>query len=128
MAARGNAHESGGKEADAAPLPAEAEAGSSLEGRASFGLPAFDVLLGGGLTRESSTVVVGSPGTGKTLLALHFALAGVQRGEPCVYLGMRENRQQLLRKADSFALGSSLRAALGQGLMFSVTAMASGRA
>ena len=28
---------------------------------------------------------------------------------------MRENRQQLLRKADSFALGSSLRAALGQG-------------
>ena len=45
-----------GKEADAAPLTAEAEAGSSLVGRASFGLPAFDALLGGGLTRESSTV------------------------------------------------------------------------
>src|SRR5690348_15748365 len=44
--------------------------------RARFDLPELDVMLGGGLTSKTATVVVGSPGTGKTLLALHFALAG----------------------------------------------------
>lgn len=97
---------------DAAPMSSEAEASSSLAGRAPFGMPELDALLGGGLTRDSSTVMVGSPGTGKTLLALHFALTGVQAGEPTVFLGMREDRAQLLRKADQFAFGATLRAAL----------------
>lgn len=97
---------------DAAPMSSEAETSSSLAGRAPFGLPELDVLLGGGLTRESNTVVVGSPGTGKTLLALHFALTGLDNDEPAVFLGMREDRAQLLRKADQFALGARLRAAL----------------
>src|SRR5205085_4598038 len=38
-----------------------------------FALPAFDALLGGGLTRETSTLVLGNAGAGKTLLALHWA-------------------------------------------------------
>jgi circadian clock protein KaiC len=97
---------------DAEPLSPEAETSSDLTGRAPFGLPELDVLLGGGLTRESSTVAVGSPGTGKTLLSLHFTLSGIQAGEKAVFLGMREDRSQLLRKADQFALGSRLRAAL----------------
>jgi circadian clock protein KaiC len=69
-----------------------------LEERAVFGLPELDALLNGGLTRETSTLVLGSPGTGKTLLALHFALAGIDAGEPTVYLGFRETRGQLLRR------------------------------
>ncbi len=77
-----------------------------------FALPSLDALLGGGLTRGTSTLLTGSLGTGKTLLSLHFAVAGVRMGEPVVYLGFRETMPQLLAKADAFALGQEVRAGL----------------
>ncbi len=83
--------------------------------RAVFDLPALDALLDGGLTRATTTVVIGSGGTGKTLLSLHFALAGVRAGEPVVFLGFHEDRRQLLLKADTFNLGQDLRAGLANG-------------
>ena len=83
-----------------------------LTERVPFALPEFDALLDGGLTRETSTLVLGNPGAGKTLLALHWALAGVEGGDPVLYLGFRENRRQLLLFADAFTLGPRLRAAL----------------
>jgi circadian clock protein KaiC len=94
---------------------ARAEEEPGMEGRAAFGLPALDRLLNGGLTRETSTLVLGSLGTGKTLLGLHFALSGISEGEPVVYLGFRETRGQLLRRAEAFALAESLRGALAPG-------------
>ena len=102
----------GEAEAERADAPPEAGAGG---GRATFGLPALDALLGGGLTTASTTLLIGSGGTGKTLLGLHFALAGARAGEPTVFLGFHEERHQLLRKADAFALGAQLRAALAPG-------------
>jgi circadian clock protein KaiC len=83
--------------------------------RTPFGLPELDVILGGGLTRDSRTLAVGRLGTGKTLLALHFALNGVRAGEKVLFVGFRENPQQLVQKADLFALGAELRAALAPG-------------
>jgi circadian clock protein KaiC len=83
--------------------------------RARLDLPELDGLLGGGLTRASPTLVYGSPGTGKTLLGLHFALAGVRAGEPAVFLGFHETRRELEEKADAFTLGPELRRALAPG-------------
>jgi circadian clock protein KaiC len=88
---------------------------AEVDGRAQFGIPSFDELLGGGLTRGTSTLVVGSLGTGKTLLALHFALAGAQAGEPTLFLGFRESLMQLLLKTEPFTLGVALRTQLGSG-------------
>ena len=45
------------------------------------GLKALDDLLGGGPERGTSTLLVGAPGTGKSTLAVQFALAAAQRGE-----------------------------------------------
>ncbi|WP_201375765.1 ATPase domain-containing protein [Ktedonobacter robiniae] len=83
--------------------------------RVTFGLLELDTLLGGGLTRQTSTLLTGSLGTGKTLLALQFALSGIPKGENALFLTFRETREQLLLKAESFQLGEQLRAALAPG-------------
>jgi len=83
--------------------------------RAAFGLPELDAILGGGLPRETATLVLGGVGTGKTLLGLSFALAGAAADEPTLFLSLRENRRQLLSKADAFGHGAALRTALAPG-------------
>jgi circadian clock protein KaiC len=79
---------------------------------AGFGIPAFDTMLHGGLPLRTSTLLTGSLGTGKTLLAIHYALAGVRAGERVVYLGFRETREQLIRAAAPFEIGAELVQAL----------------
>jgi circadian clock protein KaiC len=44
-------------------------------------LPELDRLLGGGLAKGTSTLLMGASGTGKSSLATHFALAAAKRGE-----------------------------------------------
>ena len=49
--------------------------------RASSGVPALDALLGGGIDRGSSVVFMGPPGSGKSLIAMQFAVAAAARAE-----------------------------------------------
>ncbi len=49
--------------------------------RLGSGIGALDTLLGGGVERGSSALILGPAGTGKSLFALHFACAAVARGE-----------------------------------------------
>ncbi|MET0919002.1 MAG: ATPase domain-containing protein, partial [Burkholderiales bacterium] len=51
------------------------------------GIGQLDALLGGGLAKGTSTLVIGAAGTGKSSLATQFAIAAAKRGEhPVVYL------------------------------------------
>lgn len=72
------------------------------------GLPALDVLLGGGLAAGSSTLVVGPAGTGKSLLVLQFIAAAVARGERAALFVFDEELGLLF--ARSKALGIDLQA------------------
>ena len=45
------------------------------------GIAEFDALLGGGIESGSSTLILGPAGTGKSLIAIKFAMAAVARGE-----------------------------------------------
>lgn len=45
------------------------------------GVQQLDALLGGGVARGSSTLVLGPAGTGKSLLAMEFVVAAIRRGE-----------------------------------------------
>jgi circadian clock protein KaiC len=49
--------------------------------RRSSGIAELDDVLGGGVERGSSTLVLGPAGAGKSLLAIQFAVAAVKRGE-----------------------------------------------
>jgi len=87
------------------------------QSRVGFDLPELDAMLRGGLTRGTRTLLVGRIGTGKSLLGLNFALAGVRRDEPTLLVSFRESPSELLRKTRPFAIGAEFRAALGTGAL-----------
>lgn len=47
----------------------------------SSGVEGLDTLLGGGMERGSSALILGPAGTGKSLFTINFAVAAVERGE-----------------------------------------------
>jgi circadian clock protein KaiC len=76
------------------------EAGYSLNGdRVTTGVPSLDSMIGGGLWPGSSTTIAGPPGSGKTILGLHFLYGGAERGVPGVMATLQENPTQLARIA-----------------------------
>lgn len=67
----------------------------------STGIAGLDAILGGGLPPRRLYLIDGSPGTGKTTLALQFLLAGAQRGERGLYVTLSESREELAEVAAS---------------------------
>jgi circadian clock protein KaiC len=63
--------------------------------RVTTGLKELDAMFDGGPLRSSTTLIEGGTGTGKTLLGLLFLLAGIERGEGGVHLGLEETPDQL---------------------------------
>lgn len=74
-------------------------------GRVSAGLPDLDDMLGGkGYFRESSVLVSGTAGTGKTSLAGYFVDAACRRGEAAIYFAFEESAAQIVRNLRSIGL------------------------
>ncbi|HZG26359.1 MAG TPA: circadian clock protein KaiC [Chitinophagaceae bacterium] len=70
--------------------------------RISTGIPSLNEMLGGiGFFRESSILVSGTAGTGKTSLATYFANETCMRKERCVYMAFEESPQQIMRNMSS---------------------------
>lgn len=83
--------------------------------RTRFDLPELDEMLAGGIPRGTCTLLAGSLGTGKTFLAMAYAMAAVRAGEPTVFLGFRESRAQLVQAAAPFAFGAEFARAIEPG-------------
>lgn len=67
------------------------------------GITGLDEITRGGLPRERNTVVLGGPGSGKTLLALQTLVNGArQYGEPGIFVAFEEDTRQIIRNAASF--------------------------
>lgn len=65
--------------------------------RISFGIPALDSMLGGGLWPGSSTIITGPSGSGKTIMGLQFLYGGARDGERGIIATLQENPTQLRR-------------------------------
>jgi circadian clock protein KaiC len=83
--------------------------------RATFGIAGLEEMLGGGLRSGSITMVLGTPGSGKTLLGLSLLAAGARAGERGIYFGFFETPAELCRK--SGAIGTDLTAHVESGLI-----------
>ena len=68
---------------------------STTPPRISSGICGLDDVLAGGLTPHRLYLLEGTPGTGKTTLALQFLLDGVARGEPALYITLSETAEEL---------------------------------
>jgi circadian clock protein KaiC len=77
------------------------------------GVRELDQLLGGGVDRGTATLVMGPAGSGKSSLALKYALSAVGRGEPVELFAFDERIQTLLVRARG--LGMDLETPLAAG-------------
>jgi circadian clock protein KaiC len=68
---------------------------------AATGIAGLDDVLGGGLTRGRVFLLEGSPGTGKTTVAMQFLLAGAAAGERTLYITLSETEDELRASAAS---------------------------
>jgi circadian clock protein KaiC len=70
--------------------------------KAATGIQGLDELTGGGLPRGRPTLVCGSAGCGKTLLAMEFVVRGATHyGEPGVFMAFEETRDELAQNVRS---------------------------
>ena len=65
------------------------------------GVPGLDDVLGGGLTPGRLYLVEGTPGAGKTTIAMQFLREGVRKGESVLYVTLSETSEELRGVADS---------------------------
>jgi circadian clock protein KaiC len=69
--------------------------------RMTTGVEGLDDILGGGLTPNRLYLIEGSPGAGKTTLAMQFLLGGVRLDEAGLYITLSETRSELLAVAQA---------------------------
>lgn len=77
------------------------------------GLAPLDKILGGGLDRGTSALFMGPAGSGKSALAMHFAVAAARRGETAAVYAFDEGLYTLTLR--SAALGIDLKQPMASG-------------
>jgi circadian clock protein KaiC len=96
-------------------LVAHEHPGDFKKGFAASGNAELDQLLGGGLERGTNALLIGAAGVGKSSLAVTYAIAATQRGEPSAYFAFDEGRGTLEARCET--LGLALPEAVGSGLL-----------
>jgi circadian clock protein KaiC len=68
------------------------------------GVEALDKLLGGGIDRGTTTLLIGPPGTGKSTIALQYASAAARRGEHAALFAFEESKPILFERATGLGM------------------------
>jgi circadian clock protein KaiC len=71
--------------------------------KAPSGITGFDEITGGGLPRGRTTLLLGGPGSGKTVFALQYLVNGARiHGEPGIFVAFEETSKRIMANAESF--------------------------
>jgi circadian clock protein KaiC len=101
VAFRGGYHDykikHGGLEVYPRLVASESRAHTKLD-KLGSGIPRLDALLGGGIERGTSTLLVGGAGTGKSTLAAHFAVSAATRGHNAAFFVFDESVNTLVTR------------------------------
>jgi circadian clock protein KaiC len=79
------------------------------------GIDGLDELLGGGLPRGGSALLMGPPGTGKSVISLQFVLSAASRGEKSAIFAFDEAISTILARSEG--LDQPLRGHIDSGLV-----------
>lgn len=85
------------------------------ERMASSGIAELDALLGGGLNCGTSNLLLGPAGTGKSSLAIQYAVAAAARGERAMIYAFEESLNTMLARTE--AMGMPIRKYINEGLI-----------
>lgn len=81
----------------------EAGKASQAGGKAPTGVEGFDAISRGGLPRGRTTLVIGTPGAGKTIFALQALVHGAAAlGEPGIFVAFEESSRQITANGAAF--------------------------
>lgn len=70
--------------------------------RVSTGIKLLDDGLEGGIPKGNWVVITGEPGTGKSILCMHYAYAGLLSGDPVIYVTTEAEFRDVIRQARQF--------------------------
>ncbi|MGN6185180.1 MAG: ATPase domain-containing protein [Thermoanaerobaculia bacterium] len=70
-------------------------------GHIESGIRGIDTLLGGGIDRGTSTLLMGPAGSGKSALATQYAIAAAERGENVTMFLFDESKATMLRRSEA---------------------------
>ena len=75
-----------------------------MDERLTSGDEGLDLILGGGLPMSGINLIMGLPGSGKTILSQQFVFAGATEERPAVYLStVSEPFEKILRYAQTLS-------------------------
>src|SRR3984957_16745121 len=78
-------------------------AAARMPRKAATGIAGFDEITGGGLPRGRTSLLVGGPGSGKTIFSLQFLVNGARYfREPGMFVAFEETSKRIVANAESF--------------------------
>jgi KaiC/GvpD/RAD55 family RecA-like ATPase len=86
--------------------------------RVSSGVKNFDRLIEGGFEKNSTNLVVGGSGSGKSIFGVQFLVEGIMRGEKCLLVTLEEKKDAFYK--NMFELGFDLEKYEKEGKFFFV--------
>ena len=78
-------------------------ASNPSQAKAPTGIPGFDEMTGGGMPHGRAALLVGGPGSGKTIFALQFLVHGAEAcREPGIFVAFEETPQRIVANFQTF--------------------------